>query len=98
MQIHLDHYSAQARDDRRLFLDLVAAAIGDRDLYLKELERLLNDAFASEAPPERAAYLLDAAVQVARTTFRAWATVVDATQQDVMHVLESEWPMELDDE
>ena len=98
MQIHLDHYSAQAQDDRREFLNLVAAAVGDKDLYLKELERLLNEMFTCDAPAERTAYLLDAAVQVARTTFRAWATVVDATQQDVMHVLESEWPMELEDE
>jgi hypothetical protein len=97
MQIHLDHYSTQARDDRRAFLDLVAAAIGDRDVYLKELERLLNEMFRDGSPPERTAYLLDAAVQVARTTFTAWSTVVGATQQDVMHVLESEWPMELDE-
>jgi len=97
MQIHLDHFSPQAQDDRRVFLDLVAASMGDKDLYLKELERLLNEMFTSGAPPERTAHLLDAAVQVARTTFRAWATVIDASQGDVMHVLESEWPMELDD-
>lgn len=98
MQIHLDHHSAQAQDDRRVFLNLVAAAIGDKDVYLKELERLLNEMFTSGVPPERAAQLLDAAVQVARTTFRAWAAVIDATQQDVIHVLESEWPLELDDD
>ena len=97
MQIHLDHHSVQAQDDRRAFLDLVAAAIGDRDVYLKELERVLNETFTNGSPPERTAYLLDAAVQVARTTFNAWSTVVGATQQDVMHVLESEWPMELDE-
>ena len=97
MQINLDHYSAQAQNDRRAFLDLVAAAIGDRDVYLKELERVLNEAFTDRSPAERTAYLLDAAVQVARTAFNAWSTVVGATQQDVMHVLESEWPMELDE-
>jgi len=98
MQIQLDHYSAQAREDRRVFLDLVAAAVGGKDTYLQELERLMNETFWAESPPERTAHLLDAAVQVARTTLRAWAAVVGAEPQDVMHVLESEWPMELEDE
>lgn len=98
MQIQLDHYSAQAREDRRLFLDLVASAVGGKESYLHELERLLNDTFCAESPAERTTHLLDAAVQVARTTLRAWAAVVGATQQDVMHLLESEWSMELEDE
>jgi hypothetical protein len=98
MEIQLDHYSSQAREDRRVFLDLVAAAVGGKDTYLRELERLMNETFWSQSPPERTAYLLDAAVQVARTTLEAWAAVLGATEQDVMHVLESEWPMELRDE
>jgi len=98
MQIQLDHYSTQAREDRRVFLDLVAAAVGGKDTYLEELERLMNATFWADSPPERTAHLLDAAVQVARTTLRAWAAVLGASQQDVMHVLESEWRMELEEE
>lgn len=97
MHIQLDHYSAQAQEDRRVFLDLVASAVGGKETYLRELERLMNETFWSDAPAERTAHLLDAAVQVARTTLQAWAAVVGATQVDVMHVLESEWPMELED-
>jgi hypothetical protein len=98
MHIQLDHYSPQAQEDRRVFLDLVAAAVGGKETYLRELERVMNDTFWADAPAERATQLLDAAVQVARTTLRAWAAVIDASQQDVMHVLESEWRMELEDD
>ena len=87
MVIRLDHHSEQARDDRRQVLDLVAASLGSKDVYISELQRCLTDAFASQSPPERAAYLLDAAVRVTRETLRAWSAVLGASEQEVMHVL-----------
>jgi len=96
MTIRLDHGSEQARNSERAFLDLVAAGIGDRDVYLSELQRVLNEMLSAREPVERVVYILDAAAQVTKSSLRAWAALVNASEQDLMHLLESEWPTDSD--